>query len=50
MQADLHERVLHTTLNTGFTIILQIRTLSDNPCVHVLWPTVHRSAFPEAAF
>ena len=25
-------------------------TLSDNPCVHVLWPTVHQSAFPEAAF
>ena len=27
-----------------------IDTLSDNPCVHVLWPTVHQSAFPEAAF
>ena len=25
-------------------------TSSDNPCVHVLWPTVHQSAFPEAAF
>ena len=24
-------------------------TSSDNPCVHVLWPTVHQSAFPEAA-
>ena len=23
-------------------------TLSDNPCVHALWPTVHQSAFPEA--
>ena len=20
---------------------------SDNPCAHVLWPTVHQSAFPE---
>ena len=27
-----------------------IDTLSDNPCVHVLWPTVHQSALPEAAF
>ena len=27
-----------------------VRTLSDNSCVHVLWPTVHRSAFPEATF
>ena len=25
-----------------------IDTLSDNPWVHVLWPTVHQSAFPEA--
>ena len=25
-------------------------TLLDNPCVRVLWPTVHQSAFPEAAF
>ena len=25
-------------------------TLLDNPCMHVLWPTVHQSAFPEAAF
>ena len=25
-----------------------IDTLSDNPWVHVLWPTVHHSAFPEA--
>ena len=25
-------------------------TSSDNPCVHVLWPTVYQSAFPEAAF
>ena len=25
-------------------------TSSDNPCVHVLWPTVYKSAFPEAAF
>ena len=25
-----------------------IDTLSDSPCVHVLWPTVHQSAFPEA--
>ena len=24
-----------------------IDTLSDNPWVHVLWPTVHQSAFPE---
>ena len=23
---------------------------SDNLCMHVLWPTVHPSAFPEAAF
>ena len=27
-----------------------IDTSSDNPYVHVLWPTVHQSAFPEAAF
>ena len=25
-----------------------IDTLSDYPWVHVLWPTVHQSAFPEA--
>ena len=25
-------------------------TSSDNPCVHVLWPADHQSAFPEAAF
>ena len=25
-------------------------TSSDNQCVHVLWPKVHQSAFPEAAF
>ena len=36
--------------NTDFTTIniLSIATSSDNPCVHVLWPTVHQSAFPEA--
>ena len=27
-----------------------IDTLTNNPCVHILWPTVHQSAFPEAAF
>ena len=27
-----------------------IDTLSDNPCIHVMWPTVHWSAFPEDAF
>ena len=27
-----------------------IDTLSNNPCVHVLWPAVHQSAFPEATF
>ena len=27
-----------------------IDTLLDNLNVHVLWPTVHQSAFPEAAF
>ena len=25
-------------------------TLLGYPCVHVLWPTVHQSAFPEVAF
>ena len=40
---------MHTTLIHGFHHH-SIDTLSDNLCVHVLWPTVHQPAFPEAAF
>ena len=40
---------MHTTLEHRFHHHPK-DTSSDNPCVHVLWPTVHQSAFPEAAF
>ena len=48
---DLQERVLQAHhRSTDFTTILYIDTLSDNPCVRVLWPTIHQSGFPKASF
>jgi len=48
MWLDLQEGVFHAHKYRFYHHTID--TLSDNPCVHVLWPTVHRFAFPEAAF